>query len=320
MLTGRVLCVGVAVLDNIFAIEAFPPEPTKVFARDFTQVGGGPAANAAVTVSRLGGQASLWARVGDDQVGARIITEMEEYGVDISHMRRVPGRRSGVSAVMVDRKGERLITAFADRELDADSSWLPLDRIQEFDVVLGDVRWPAASERAFRAASEQGIRTVLDADLTTDDAVDRLIHLADYAVFSAPALRRLSGEEEFETGLMRAQERTKGMVGVTLGARGFAWLENGQLHQTPSFPVDAVDTLAAGDVFHGAFALGIAEHLSLEETGRFAAAAAALKCTRWGGRAGIPSRSELDAFLSSPIGVASNNQGRAIKTLINPAH
>jgi sulfofructose kinase len=319
MLAGRVLCVGVAVFDNIFAIEAFPPEPTKVFARDFTQVGGGPAANAAVTVSRLGGEASLWARVGEDQVGARIINEIEEYGVDVSYMRRIPGRRSGVSAVMVDRNGERLIAAFADRELDTDSSWLPLDRIHEFDVVLGDVRWPAASERALRAASEQGIKTVLDADLTTDDAVDRLIHFADYAVFSAPALRRLSGEEEVEAGLVCAQERTEGMVGVTLGSRGFAWLESGQLRQTPSFPVEAVDTLAAGDVFHGAFALGIAEHLSLEETSRFAAAAAALKCTRWGGRAGIPNRSELDAFLSAQSS-AGNNKGRAINTLMNPAH
>jgi sulfofructose kinase len=319
MVPGRVLCVGVAVLDNIFAIEAFPPEPTKVFARDYTQVGGGPAANAAVTVSRLGGKASLWARVGEDQVGARIIAEIAEYGVDVSHVRSIPGRRSGVSAVMVDRKGERLITAFADRELDPDSSWLPLDGIRGFDVVLGDVRWPAASERALRAASEQGIKTVLDADLTTDDAVERLIHLADYAVFSAPALKRLSGEEGFEAGLERAQERTDGMVGVTLGSRGFAWLEDGRLRQTPSFAVDAIDTLAAGDVFHGAFALGIAEHLSLEETGRFAAAAAALKCTRWGGRAGIPSRSELDAFLSAQSG-AGNNKGRAINTLMNPAH
>jgi sulfofructose kinase len=316
MLAGRVLCVGVAVLDNIFAIEAFPPEPTKVFARDFTQVGGGPAANAAVTVSRLGGTASLWARVGEDQVGARIITEIEEYGVDVSYMRRILGRRSGVSAVLIDRNGERLITAFADRELDTDASWLPLDRIREFDVVLGDVRWPAASERALRAASEQGVKTVLDADLTTDDAVERLIPLASYAVFSAPALKRLSGEDDFKTGLECAQERTQGVVGVTLGSRGFAWLEDGRLRLTPSFPVDAVDTLAAGDVFHGAFALGIAEHLSLDETGRFATAAAALKCTRWGGRAGIPSRSELDTFLSARSS-KSNGKGRAHDTLMN---
>lgn len=304
MLPGRVLCVGVAVLDNIFAIEAFPPEPTKVFARDFSQVGGGPAANAAVTVCRLGGSASLWARVGADQIGTRIIDEIEEYGVDVSYMRRIPGRRSGVSAVLVDQKGERLITAFADRELDSDSSWLPLDRIRDFDVVLGDVRWPAASERALRAASEQGVRTVLDADLTTDDAVERLIHLASHVVFSAPALKRLTGEESFETGLRRAQDRTDGIVGVTLGSRGFAWLEEGLLRQTPAFPVEAVDTLAAGDVFHGAFALGIAERLSLEETSRFATAAAALKCTRWGGRAGIPNRSELNVFLA-----ASSSEG-----------
>lgn len=296
--TGRVLCVGVAVLDNMFAIDKFPGEPTKTFARDFRQIGGGPAANGAVTVARLGGAARLWARVGEDEIGANIIAELGRYGVDTATMRRVPGCRSGVSAVMVDDKGERFIFAFADRQLDTNTSWLPADLPADIDAVLCDVRWPLASEKVMKQAQARGLPIVLDADLSNDDAVERLIGLSTYAVFSAPALKKLAGVAGAEEGLRAAQTRTKGVVAVTLGADGFAWLENGKLRKVPAYAVKSVDTLAAGDVFHGAFALGIAERLSVEKAGRFAAAAAGLKCTRWGGRAGIPNREELDRFMA----------------------
>jgi sulfofructose kinase len=295
---GRVLCVGIAVLDNMFSIASFPAEPTKVFARDFCQVGGGPAANGAVTVTRLGGAASLWARVGDDAIGANLIAELQGCGVDISTMRRIANRRTGVSAVVIDEKGERGIYAFADRTLDTDTSWLPRALPPETDAILCDVRWPAASEHVMRLARASGLPIVLDADLTHDDAVERLIGLSTHAVFSTPALRRLAGIDGIEEALRRVQGRTAGTVAVTRGADGFAWLEDGQFRTMPAYAVDVVDTLAAGDVFHGAFALGLAERRSTADAGRFAGAAAALKCTRWGGRAGIPTREELDRFMA----------------------
>jgi sulfofructose kinase len=254
---AKVLCVGVAVQDNIFAIDQFPSEPIKTFARDFRQVGGGPAANGAVTIARLGGAVSLWARVGDDDVGRGIIEELANYGVDTANMRRVPDRRSGVSSVFVDSRGERFIFAFADRNLDVDTSWLPSAIPAGTDVVLCDVRWPDASEKVMRLAKAQGLPVVLDADLTNDNSVERLIPHSGYAVFSAPALRRLTNQADIEEGLRQAQRLTNGVVAVTLGADGFAWLENGKKHSVPAFSIKAIDTLAAGDVFHGAFALGL---------------------------------------------------------------
>src|SRR5262245_11103397 len=163
---GNVLCVGVAVLDNMFAIDRFPAEPTKTFAQNFRQIGGGPAANGAVTIARLGGQVRLWARVGGVAIGAQIVKELGEYGVDTSTIRLVPDCRSGVSAVMVDGKGERFIFAFADRTLDTDTSWLPAEIPADTDVVLCDVRWPLASERVMRQAQARGLPVVLDADLS----------------------------------------------------------------------------------------------------------------------------------------------------------
>jgi hypothetical protein len=95
MTQAKVLCVGVAVLDNIFAVEQIPREPTKVFAKSFGLTGGGPAANGAVTAARLGGAASLWARVGDDAVGQIIVGELAGCGVDVSLVRRIPGGGPG---------------------------------------------------------------------------------------------------------------------------------------------------------------------------------------------------------------------------------
>jgi sulfofructose kinase len=91
MRQSRVLCVGVAVLDNIFAVDEAHREPTKVFAREFGLTGGGPAANGAVTIARLGGAASLWARIGDDAVGRIIVDKLTGCGVDVRNVRRVVG-------------------------------------------------------------------------------------------------------------------------------------------------------------------------------------------------------------------------------------
>ncbi len=91
-----------------------------------------------------------------------------------------------------------------------------------------------------------------------------------------------------------------GIVGVTLGADGFLWREDGAERRTPAPKVKAVDTLAAGDVWHGAFTLALAEGQDVDSASRFANAAAAIKCSRGGGRRGAPTRAEVAALLRRP--------------------
>lgn len=295
----RVIAIGIAVMDKIFAITSIPTEATKVFARSYTEIGGGPAATGAVTIARLGGAAEIWARVGDDPVGKRIVEELAEWGVT-TRIRQDPKGRSGVSCVAVADDGERLILAFADPNLDTATDWLPLDDLRGADAILTDLRWPKATELVLRHARTFGIPTILDADMTTDDIARTLVALPDYAVFSAPALRKLTGEADPATGLRQAKGLCPGLIGVTVGAQGFLWLEDGTLQREPGFAVDVVDTLGAGDVFHGAFALAIAEGASIRQAARFANAASALKCTRSGGRAGIPDRAEVNHLMLTP--------------------
>jgi sulfofructose kinase len=293
-----IVCVGTAVLDQIFRVEALPTAPGKHFASAYREVGGGPAANAAVTITRLGGRAVLWARVGADANGGRIVADLAAAGVDVTGVRRVDGAVSGVSAVIVDRRGERMIVNHSDPALDPDAAWLPTPSLSQAAAVLADVRWERGLVAAFAAARERNLLAILDAD-SVPEAIDPAPYqAATHVLFSEPALAQFSGESSVENGLRAAARRVGGWIGMTAGERGSFFLERDRIGHVPAFRVQAVDTLAAGDVFHGAFALALARCEGESAALRFASAAAALKCTRFGGRDGIPYAADLARFMA----------------------
>jgi sulfofructose kinase len=295
----RIICVGHAALDRIYRIEAFPPHPTKVRALEHVEAGGGMAANAAVAIARLGGKVELWSRVGDDSAGNAIRAGLRAEHVDVRYVQSFEGARSSTSAIIVDDKGERLIVGQRDAGMPSDTSWLPLERVNEAGAVLGDLRWLEGVRAVFAQARKAGVPTVLDADLGAREALAGLLKLTDYAIFSAPALR------EFAAGTASDAERLQTVLtygprhaGVTLGGEGYAWREDGDGGHVPAFGVAVTDTTGAGDAFHGVFTLMLAEGLAAPDGARWAAAAAALKCRRLGSRAGLPTRAELQAFCS----------------------
>ncbi len=293
-----VVCLGIAVLDQVFAVETLPDRPAKHFARDLKTIGGGPAATASVAAVQLGARTRIWGRVGSDAAGDQIVGELKDYGVDTSHLRQFEGRRSTFAAVMVDAKGERMIVSFTDPELDTDPSWLPFSVLDEVDAVLADCRWPRGVTELFRHARERDVPAVLDGDLTPDKAVIELAPLASHVAFSHGGLTQFTDIEDPVEGLKAAGQRMDGWVCVTVGDQGSYWLEDGEVRHSPAFRVETVDTVGAGDVFHGALAVALGERRPIEDAVRFASASAALKCTRFGGRAGIPSRTDVDRFLA----------------------
>jgi sugar/nucleoside kinase (ribokinase family) len=145
---------------------------------------------------------------------------------------------------------------------------------------------------------KRGIPVVLDADEPRHDA-NELLSVVSHVVFSAEGLRATSGTDHLGRALIDVGKQTKAFVAVTDGANDVLWLADGELRQVPAFTVDVVDTLGAGDTFHGTFTLMLAEGKSEREAMRFSAAAAALKCTRYGGILGAPTRDEVEAFLAS---------------------
>lgn len=295
---AAILLAGVAVIDFVFMLDAFPRSAEKYRARDAAMVGGGCAANAAVAVARLGGQAMLAARIGADPVGDLIVAGLEADGVDCSRVKRFPEGRSSYSSIYVDAAGERQIVNFRDMALSFEADWLAALIPADFDAALGDTRWPKGSAAVLEAARRAGRPGVLDAEAPIAEAAEAL-GAASHVAFSKQGLRDYCGHERVEEGLREAASRTGAWVCVTEGAGGVTWLEDGVLRHQPAFAVEVVDTLGAGDVWHGAFALALGEGRPEAEAIRFANAVAAIKCTRFGGRDGTPGRAEVEDFLGA---------------------
>lgn len=293
----RVACVGITVMDRIYYVEGLPTEGGKYVAKRYTEVGGGPAATAAVAAAKLGAQVDFIGRVGDDDTGNSLLAELESLGVNTRYTRRYVGADSSQSAIMVDAKGERIIVNYPSPDLLPDADWLNEIDFSQWDVVLADVRWHEGAKQAFVLARLSGVMTVLDGDVTPQD-ISELVALSDHAAFSEPGLVRLTGLKDPEAGLRQAQTLTNGHVYVTRGSEGCDWMNNSALQHQPGFSVDVIDTTGAGDVFHGALAFSLASGNAPAEAVRFASGVAALKCTRPGGRAGIPDCDQTRSFLS----------------------
>ena len=293
----RIACVGIAVMDRIYYVEGLPTEGGKYVAKRYTEVGGGPAATAAVAAAKLGAKVDFIGRVGDDDTGNSLLAELESLGVNTRYTRRYLGAKSSQSAIMVDAKGERIIVNYPSPDLLHDADWLNEIDFTQWDVVLADVRWHEGARQAFTLARRAGVMTVLDGDVTPQD-ISELVALSDHAAFSEPGLARLTGINDSEAGLKQAKTLTNGHVYVTRGSEGCDWIKNNTLQHQSGFKVDVVDTTGAGDVFHGALAFSLAGGDAPEEAVRFASGVAALKCTRPGGRAGIPDCDQTRSFLS----------------------
>lgn len=288
----EVFVVGVAVVDFVFAVDALPDQPTKYRAQTAEIVGGGCAANAAVAVARLGGRATLGARLGQDGIGDMIVEGLRQEGVDCTLVQRTQGARSSFSSVYVDAAGERQIVNFRGENLVSSTDWLA--DAQPASAVLADTRWGEGAIRALALAKAWGVPGVVDAEAPMDAAV---LSGASHVAFSREGLADFTGEAMIEAGLRAADAALPGWVCVTDGAYGTHHLEGGQITQSPAPRVIVRDTLAAGDIWHGAFALALAEGRDERTAIRFANVAAALKCTMLGGRAGCPDRATVDTYM-----------------------
>jgi len=290
-------CVGIAVLDYLFTMDELPHGGGKHYATDYREVGGGVAANAAAAIAMLGGTARYVGRVGDDPVGARILADLAALGVDVAEVEELADIDSPVSAVLVDAAGERTIINYTSDDLFAGGDTDRAADVEGVDGVLVDVRWPAGAARALAAAVGAGIPSVFDFDRPMSDGGASLLGLASHVVFSEAALTETAGIADPGEGLIAIRDRTDAFLAVTTGAGGVWWLDGLEIRHQPAFPVEVVDTVGAGDVFHGALALALAERQPEPAALRFASAAAALKCARPGGRAGTPARSEVEELL-----------------------
>jgi sulfofructose kinase len=293
-----ILCAGIIVLDEVFRVDRFPQPDAKTQAQSFFIVNGGCAANAAVAVARLGARAALAGPLGEDSNGDRVLAALAREEIDCTGCQRLAGVPTALSAIFIDARGDRMIVTHCDDRLAAATPADAADLVAGADAVVADNRFPEFVRPICVAARARGLTVVLDADRPTQTS-DELFRIATHVVFSAECLRATTGLDDFGAALAAIAGTTSSFLAVTQGPQDVLWREGATLRRSPVFAVEAIDTLGAGDVFHGAFTLALAEGRDVVAALRFAAAAAGLKCTRLGGSMAAPRRAEVEALLAT---------------------
>ena len=287
-----VLCVGHASYDLVFSVDHHPAEDEKISAQGFIGCGGGPAANAAVTVAKLGLKASFAGYLGQDIYGERHLQELLDYSVHTDLIIRGTSP-TPLSTVLVKPDGKRALINYKGETRPLSSGTIDFSSVRP-KVVLFDGHEPHLSKFLLDHIQSEGIPSVLDAGSVHEGTL-ALMKGVDYLVCSEKFAQQFAGDEE--TALGRLAEISPAVV-ITLGEKGLLWrrgLERGVLC---AFPVTAIDTTGAGDAFHGAFAAAVSLRMDWDDVLRYASAAGSLCCTKTGARTGLPSREEHRALFN----------------------
>ncbi|MGB0744461.1 MAG: PfkB family carbohydrate kinase [Opitutales bacterium] len=290
-----VLCVGYACVDINFHASHHPGSNEKLRANQMHTCGGGPAANAAAAIARLGGSAAFAGYLGKDSFGETVLREFAGDGVDTSHVYRSEAP-TPVAAVTIQPNGDRSIIDYCAPSAKAPEDYVKLSATGA-KVLLVDGHQPLLSNALVEQARELGIPSVLDAG-SIHDGTMMLYNKVDYLITSEKFARGFSNEDDPRMALA-SLDGAAPFIACTWGEDGTYWQDDKGQHQMPAFDIEAVDTTGAGDAFHGAFALGLAEGLPIKANLRRATATAALTCLKPGARTALPLRPQVDALTSA---------------------
>lgn len=289
---------GVNALDLTGIIDGFPEPDRKYPMHGFSVQGGGVTATAMVACARLGLRTRYVGKVGSDFFSRLSTRSLSREGVDTRGVIRQPDCDGHVSIVLADRQtGQRALffrrpEGYAVRPEELDREVITSAKLLHVDGIDS-----AAAVVAIGWAREKGMRITMDGERIVP-GIDEVWPKVDLLVSNPRFLAQTTGMDDLRDGLMFFASKGPPRVAVTLGPDGVLGLCEGRFIEIPGFPVSAVDTNGAGDVFHGACAVGELRGWPLEWTLTFASAVAAMKCRALGGRAGIPRMEEVAAFLS----------------------
>ena len=271
---SHVVCLGLATLDTILAVPRHPGPDDRVVASELVVAGGGPAATAAVALARLSVDTFFVGAVGDDEVGRRIRAGLEQEGVDVSELAAVPGARSPQSSILVGGEGRSIV------HFRGDAPVLPSERAHR---LCRDAAWVHVDHVGY-AVTPRAVRLSIDGGNPIDG-----LDLAGVALYGPTEIQLREQFGSAEDALAAGAD----LVVVTSGAGGStAYTTDGTI-EVPGHPVEAVSTLGAGDVFHGALLAQLVRDVPLPDALAFANECAALSCRALDGRSAIPTLEEV---------------------------
>lgn len=259
---------------------------------------GGQVATCMAACAALGMPAAYLGPVGDDEHGRALLDVLRTRGVDVSRtiVRPAPTRRA---VIMVEETtGDRLVFWERDPGLDVPVEELPPGFLDVATILHVDAVDERASMHLAALARAQGRTVTCDVDRVTPQAWEFLANVT-HPILASGLPSALTRIDDVRTSLSAMRTRHAGVLCVTLGDRGAAALVGDDYAEVPAFTVRAVDTTGAGDVFRAGFILGLVKAWPIEETLRFANAAAAASCTRAGAIDGVPPLEDVWALIHS---------------------
>lgn len=249
---------------------------------------GGQVPTALVALQRWGLQTAYVGAFGDDPGGSMARSALAIEGIDLSGTCTRRNAQQQVSVILIDEiTGERSVLWQRVPDLVMHAAELPLQVLASGRALLMDAVDIPAAVAAARAARRAGSMVVLDVDSPTP-GIEELLGLTDVLITSPDFPVRLTGQNDIRTALKAAAGFGPWFTSATLGPGGALAVVRGELHYAPAQPVVSVDSTGAGDIFHAGCIYGLLRGWPVSDTLAFAAAAAALKCEKLGGRPGIP--------------------------------
>ena len=287
-------------------LDKMPPRNSGVRLNDLSFQGGGKVSSGMVAAARLGASCALGGVLGDDIFGRFCYQDFVRHGINVDNMRLRAGCDTGLSIVVSEKETQTrtfLFRAGQAKSLDWDEvDWNYLKKAKYFFIADAS----ALTRKAVQMARENGVKVFIDADYYTDELY-AMIPQIDYFVGSEFVFDRIfpgskeKGLMNLEAECARLRDMGPEAVVFTFGENGCIGLDDSGYFHLPAFQVEARDTVGAGDVFHGAFLAALLKGYDLKACARYASGTSAIKCTRPGGRAGIPNDEVLQRFLEDGV-------------------
>ncbi|WP_251927225.1 ribokinase [Raoultella planticola] len=301
---GKLVVLGSINADHILNLESFPTPGETVTGHHYQVAFGGKGANQAVAAGRSGADIAFIACTGYDDIGERVRRQLQSDGIDVAPVRAVKDQSTGVALIFVNAEGENVIGihAGANAALSVEQVEAEKARIAGAQALLMQLESPLESVLAAAKIAHQHQTTVVLNPAPARELSDELLALVDIITPNETEAEKLTGirvenDDDAANAARVLHAKGIGTVMITLGSRGVWVSHEGQGRRVPGFKVQAIDTIAAGDTFNGAFVTALLEGIALDEAIRFAHAAAAIAVTRKGAQPSVPWREEIDEFL-----------------------
>ena len=291
---AKIVVVGSCNIDITVECDRWAKPGETIFGNRLTVNPGGKGANQAVAAARLGAEVKMVGCIGDDVYGQLVLKALKENNVDSTYVKVLPGENSGTAHITVAENDNSIIVIKAANDLVSpaliDEAW---EAIKEADIVLLQHEIPAATNAyIIEKCYEAGVPVMLNPAPVAPVPPELLAKVTYLTPNEHEAAILFAGQ-----GKADILGRNQGKVIMTLGSKGVAYAEKGQVYNVPGFKVQPVDTTGAGDTFNGAFAVARANGKSMYESISFANAAAALSVQKLGAQGGMPYLNEVEEML-----------------------